>query len=88
VACRWIFGGEFSSGWIFHPLDDPYRLLSNNDAGSSGIAENMAKFFGAFMHPIDCIFDYKAIIPAMVLSGFRKTPLPERLPLPTPLPIF
>jgi len=35
----------FSSGWIFHPLDDPYRLFFNNDAASSGIAENMTKFF-------------------------------------------
>ena len=34
-----------SSRWIFHPLDDPYRVFVNNDAGSSGIAENMTKFF-------------------------------------------
>ena len=34
-----------SSGWIFHPLDDPYRLFFNIDAGSSGIAENVTKFF-------------------------------------------
>src|SRR5215467_15406944 len=38
-------GSCFSSGWIFHPLDDPYRLFFNNDAGSSGIAEFAAKFF-------------------------------------------
>ena len=41
-------GGSFaveSSRWIFHPLDDPYRLFANNDAGSSGIAANMTKFF-------------------------------------------
>src|SRR5215510_15486267 len=35
----------FSSGWIFHPLDDPYRLFVNNDAGSSGIAANATKIF-------------------------------------------
>jgi len=40
-------GSCFSSGWIFHPLDDPYRLFFNNDAGSSGIAELMSKFFQA-----------------------------------------
>ena len=32
------------SRWIFHPLDDPYTVFLNNDAGSSGIAENGRKF--------------------------------------------
>src|SRR5215470_4712550 len=44
-----------SSRWIFHPLDDPYRLFANNDAGSSGIAENNTKFFFTNMHVIACI---------------------------------
>src|SRR5215471_2412327 len=40
-------GEDNSSGWIFHPLDHPYRLFLNNDAGSSGIAEKVTKFFRA-----------------------------------------
>jgi len=37
-----VLGSEDnSSGWIFHPLDDPYGLFLNNDAGSSGIAETV-----------------------------------------------
>src|SRR5215468_507985 len=40
-----VVRSRFSSRWIFHPLDDPYRLFANNDAGSSGIAESGSKFF-------------------------------------------
>jgi len=45
-----------SSGWIFHPLDDPYRLFLNNDAGSSGIAANLTRFFPAHFVPKNRIF--------------------------------
>ena len=40
-----VLEADFSSGWISHPLDDPYRLFFNNDAGSSGIAEFHPEFF-------------------------------------------
>jgi len=43
-----------SSGWIFHPLDDPYRLFFNNDAGSSGIADFTPKFFWG-EYALDCL---------------------------------
>jgi len=43
-----------SSGWIFHPLDDPYRLFVNNDAGSSGIADFTPKFFLG-EYAVDCV---------------------------------
>jgi len=48
VACN-LFPG--SSGWIFYPLDHPYRLFANIDAGSSGIADFMPKFFGPKLVP-------------------------------------
>src|SRR5215467_7693154 len=73
-------GGCFSSGWIFQPLDDPHRLFFNNDAGSSGIAENMTKFFRSIMQIVFCIFNLGTSVLALVFSGFRKSCLP-RCPL-------
>ena len=61
-----------SSRWIFYPLDDPYRLFFNNDAGSSGIAKNMTKFFRPNMHLIVCIFAFGGLVSVFVFSGFCK----------------
>jgi len=62
-----------SSRWIFYPLDDPYRLFFNNDAGSSGIAENMAKFFDRLCIRLSAYSFFAPGILASIVSGFRKS---------------